>query len=83
MGNPDRPANIAFIASDVNKSIGQSGPEVYLAKLPPRVLKSQCIPTDSALWRIDKAEAFWDARRELLAESFNEYVRTALPNRQL
>ena len=79
----DNIANIAFIASDVNKSIGQSGPEVYLAKLPPRVLKSQCIPTDSALWRIDKAEAFWDARRELLAESFNEYVRTALPNRQL
>ena len=79
----DNIANIAFIASDVNKSIGQSGPEVYLAKLPPRVLKSQCIPTDSALWRIDKAEAFWGARRELLAESFNEYVRTALPNRQL
>ena len=79
----DNIANMAFIAGDVNKSIGQSGPEVYLAKLKPRVLKSQCIPTDSALWRIDKAEAFWEARRELLAESFNEYVREALPQRRL
>lgn len=79
----DNIANMAFIASDVNKSIGQSGPEVYLAKLKPRVLKSQCIPIDSTLWRIDKAEGFWKARRELLAESFNEYVRKALPKRQL
>ena len=60
---------MAFISGDVNKSIGQSGPEVYLAKLKPRVLKSQCIPTDSTLWRIDKAEAFWKTKRKLLAES--------------
>ena len=40
-------------------------------------LESQYIPTDSALRRIDKAEAFWEAKRELLAESFNEYVREA------
>ena len=80
----DNIANIAFIAGDVNKSIGQSGPEVYLAKLTPRVLKSQCIPTDSTLWRIDKAEAFWEARKELLAESFNNYVQeAALPQRRL
>ena len=79
----DNIANMAFIASDVNKSIGQSGPEVYLAKLKPRVLKSQCIPTDNTLWRIDKAEDFWKARRELLAESFNEYVRKVLPKRRL
>ena len=79
----DNIANMAFIAGDVNKSIGQSGPEVYLAKLKPRVLKSQCIPTDSTLWRIDEAEAFWNARRKLLAESFNEYVRGVLPGRQL
>lgn len=75
--------NMAFITGDVNKSIGQSGPEVYLATLKPSVLKSQCIPTDSALWRIDQADAFWNARRELLAESFNEFVKDALPQRRL
>ena len=79
----DNIANMAFIAGDVNKSIGQAGPEVYLAKLKTRVLESQCIPTDSALWRIDRAESFWESRRELLAESFNEYVRGALSQRRL
>jgi hypothetical protein len=79
----DNIANMAFIAGDVNKSIGQAGPEVYLAKVKTRVLQSQCIPIDSALWRIDQADVFWQARRELLAESFNEYVREALPQRRI
>lgn len=79
----DSIANIAFIAGDANKSIGQSGPEVYLGKLRPRVLVSQCIPTDSSLWRIDQAENFWQARRKLLADSFNEYVRAGLPQRRV
>lgn len=79
----DNVANIAFIAGDVNKSIGQSGPEVYLKKLKSRVLESQCIPTDSSLWGIDQAEEFWQVRGELLAESFNEYVRAGLPQRRV
>ena len=79
----DNIANMAFIAGDVNKSIGQAGPEVYLAKVKTRVLQSQCIPTDSALWRVDHADAFWQARRELLSDSFNEYVREALPQRRI
>ena len=79
----DNIANMAFIAGDVNKSIGQSGPEVYLAKLKPHVLKSQCITADSDLWRIGRAEAFWKARRELLTESFHEYVRKALSRRRI
>ena len=79
----DNIANMAFIAGDVNKSIGQAGPEVYLGRLKIRVLESQCIPTDSALWKIDQAEAFWAARRVLLAASFNEFVREALPERRI
>ena len=79
----DNIANMAFIAGDVNKSIGQSGPEVYLAKVKTRVLESQCIPTDETLWRIDQAELFWQARRELLAQSFNEFLRDALPQRRM
>jgi hypothetical protein len=79
----DNIANMAFIAGDVNKSIGQAGPEVYLGRLNPRILKSQCIPTDRALWRVDKAEAFWGARRRLLADSFNEFVQASLPTRHI
>jgi hypothetical protein len=44
---------------------------------------SQCIPTDKELWAIDRAKDFWAARRELLAESFNDFVRDSLPQRRL
>jgi hypothetical protein len=79
----DNVANIAFIASDVNKSIGLSGPEVYLRRLEKKVLDSQCVPNDRRLWSIDKAEQFWSARRALLARSFNDFLKDALPGRRL
>lgn len=79
----DNVANIAFIAEDVNQSIGQSGPEVYLKRIKPAVLTSQCIPSDSALWSIDAAPAFWKSRRELLAQSFNDFESEALPGRRM
>lgn len=79
----DNIANMAFIAGDVNKSISQTGPEVYLPTVKIAILRSQCIPTDSTLWRIDQAESFWEARRELLAESFNDFVQKALPQRRI
>jgi hypothetical protein len=76
-------ANIAFISGDINKSIGQSGPEVYLKRIEQQVLKSQCVPTDSSLWAIDRADDFWMARRELLASSFNDFLKKSLPKRRL
>lgn len=79
----DNIANIAFIVGDVNKSIGQSGPEVYLPSVGLDVLKSQCIPTDVSLWAINRANDFWAARRELLAESFNDFLHSSLPQRRL
>lgn len=79
----DNVGNIAFIVGDINRSIGQTGPEVYLKQLSPRVLNSQCIPNDPALWAIDRAEEFWEARRVLLADAFNEFIRESLPNRRL
>ena len=74
---------VSFIVGDVNKSIGQAGPEVYLERIGPRVLKSQCIPTDESLWRIDRGPEFWAARRELLAGSFNDFLQDSLPQRRL
>jgi hypothetical protein len=79
----DNVANVAFVASGVNRSIGQSGPEVYLKQVSKKVLDSQCVPGDNRLWAIDRAEQFWEARRALLADSFNEFVKDALPGRRL
>jgi hypothetical protein len=42
----------------VNKSINQTGPEVYLKRIDPRVIKSQCIPPDDGLWAINRARTF-------------------------
>jgi len=79
----DTIANIAFINGDVNKSIGQSGPDVYLKRIEQLVLVSQCVPTDRSLWTIDRADDFWTARRELLAKSFNDFLKKTLPKRRV
>ncbi len=79
----DTVANIAFVGSSTNRSIGSASPDVYLRKLKTEVLESQCIPTDQQLWSVDSAEEFWKARRQLLADAFNSYLRSVLPNRRI
>lgn len=79
----DTLANIAFVTDEANRSVGMSAPQIYLSNLSNKTLKSQCIPLDSSLWDIDSSDAFWAARRELLAEAFNEFVVEALPGRKL
>jgi hypothetical protein len=54
-----------------------------LGDIKSEYLESQCIPTDCSLWRIKQAEPFFAARRKLLAESFNKYLRDALQGRRL
>jgi len=76
-------ANIAFVSEGANRAVSSSGPEVYLKKTKKVVLESQCIPLDQALWSIDNASAFWDARKDLLAEAFNEFLREKLPSRRI
>jgi hypothetical protein len=76
-------ANVAFVTEPTNRSLSMSGPEVYLGKIPDDVLQTQCIPLDRSLWSIERAEDFWTARRELLAEAFNDFLRMALPKRRM
>lgn len=79
----DNVANVAFITSDVNRAISFTGPEVYLEEIDKEILESQCVPMDPGLWRIKTHDAFFTARRKLLAASFNDFLRTALPGRKL
>jgi Protein of unknown function DUF262 len=78
----DTLANIAFIARDSNEAISDERPEVYLAKIKSDVLSSQAIPLDRALWTLDRAEQFWAARRKLIAESLNSFLKESLPKRR-
>jgi hypothetical protein len=79
----DTIANIGFVTGGVNRSIGAASPDVYFAELSDEVRTSQCIPSDRTLWRIDRAEDFWVARRELLADAFNAGLRKMLPGRHI
>jgi hypothetical protein len=79
----DTLANIAFITSGVNRSIGAASPEIYLRQLDPKVLQSQCIPPAQHLWRIECCEEFWSARRQLLAHAFNGFLKRMLPKRHI
>jgi len=79
----DTIANIAFITGEANRSVGAASPDVYLKKLKKETLVSQCIALDQSLWRIERADEFWEARRKLLAAAFNTYLRTALPGRRI
>ena len=74
-------ANIAFIKGGTNKSIGAASPDVYLKKTSAKVLDSQCIPRDPALWSVDAADDFWGGRREALASAFNDFLAECFPGR--
>jgi len=76
-------ANIAFITGEANRSIGAKSPDVYLKEIERQVLESQCIPLNNGLWHVDQAEKFWDARRKLLADAFNAFLRESLPKRRV
>jgi hypothetical protein len=76
-------ANIAFVSEGANRSVSNSGPEVYLSKIPREALESQCIPTNRDLWLIDAAEEFWAKRRDLLAQAFNAFLKTHFPTRRI
>lgn len=79
----DTVANAAFAAHGVRRAGGQDMPEVYLAKIRPEVLRSQCIPADKSLWNIDRAEEFLIARRDLLTNAFNRFLQRTLPGRRI
>lgn len=76
-------ANIAFVSAGANRQIAAASPDVYLSEVPKGVLTSQCIPLNQELWRINQAANFFDKRCELLAASFNSYLREVLPNRKI
>jgi hypothetical protein len=78
----DSLANIAFIVSDSNKSISDGNPEHYLPSIAPAVLKSQAIPTDKGLWSVNRSAEFWAKRQELLADAFNDYLKSAFAERR-
>jgi hypothetical protein len=75
--------NIAFISGASNKSINDDDPAKYLSEVKKDVLESQCVPLQKTLWDVRKADRFWERRRTLLAQSFNEFLERQFPGRRL
>lgn len=67
-------ANFCFLTKDTNLSIRNRLPEKYFPEIEEKhegALRSQWIPMDPELWRIDNYRDFLEARRVLLAEETN------------
>lgn len=72
-------ANMAFITGQTNRRISNKEATKYLAdvvvKQGAAALESQCVPTDPALWQIDRYRDFLVQRREALAARMNAFIR--------
>jgi len=69
--------NRVFITGETNQSVGTKLPSEYLPiviESYPGALELQCVPTDPALWKLDRYEDFLQARADLLAVAMNEHM---------
>ena len=74
-------ANYCFQSKETNQKIGNNLPEKYFLEVEknhPEALKSQWIPMDENLWKLDSYDAFLAERRELLAEEANRHFEKLL-----
>ncbi len=70
-------ANRAFLTPDTNIEISDRLPEEYFPEVEtkyPGALAKQFIPMDQSLWNLNRFENFLQARRELIALKFNEFM---------
>ncbi len=66
--------NFCFLTKDTNLNISDRLPEEYFPEIEarhPGALASQWIPTDPALWKIERYLDFLEARKALLAAEAN------------
>ena len=74
-------ANFCFLTKDTNLSISNRLPEEYFLEIEENhkgALRSQWIPMDPALWRIENYREFLEARRILLTEETNKRLAELL-----
>lgn len=72
-------ANFCFLTQGTNLKIGMRDPADYLAEVQsryPGILKSQWIPADPELWKVERYLDFLAARRRLLASSAQSFLES-------
>ena len=74
-------ANYCFLTKDTNLKISDTLPEKYFPEIEakhPGALRSQWIPDDPQLWKVENYHAFLAARRVLLADEANARMEDLL-----
>ncbi len=74
-------ANFCFLTKDTNLDISDTLPEEYFPQVErahPGALRSQWIPMDERLWKVENYLEFMEARKELLAQEANKRMRELL-----
>lgn len=74
-------ANRVFLTPDTNIEISDRLPEDYFPEVEsryPSALTKQFIPMDQSLWKLNRFESFLQARRELIALKFNEFMASLI-----
>ncbi len=73
-------ANMAFITGQTNRRISNKEATGYLADIVDKqgasTLESQCVPTEPALWSIDRYKDFLSYRRQALADQMNAFIQS-------
>jgi len=72
-------ANFTFLTQVTNLEVSNKDPQVYLEEYVnkhPGAIESHWIPMDRNLWKIENYLNFLAARRELLAEAGNEFLKS-------
>ena len=73
--------NYAFLSKETNLDITNKDPDKYIPEymsLNPGAVESHWVPTEQDLFLVDNYEIFLSKRRELLAESTNEFLDALL-----
>jgi len=66
--------NYCLLTAECNRKIGKWLPEEYFPKISSDALRSQWIPEDEHLWKIENYPDFLEARKALLAEAANQFL---------
>ena len=68
-------ANMALITQKSNMAILDGDPADYLPEIPGEQLRKQFVPIDNELYALENYESFLAARRRLIAEGINAFLK--------
>ena len=70
----DTVANFGFLSKYDNIKISAGDPADYLQQATEEELRSQWVPLDPQLWKVDRFDDFCRERRQLIAKALNEML---------